>query len=136
MCMQLYIGLDNELPIKGEEFFPWELRIENADDNFANENLTKKYKYGLMGCACDMRFDFNVKNFDEAFNIDLNKRGKQSIEALFEYIRTNAKSDNCELLSFWADNHKMEHNDVIDLKSFVLGDSFKFLEGQYIVVYK
>ena len=136
MCMQLYIGVDNELTDASSWLLPWKLNTKYEDDNFADKHLTKKYKYGLMGCACNMGFDFSVERFDEAANIDYNEDGKQAIEKLFEYIKTNVEADNCELLSFWSGEYKMEHNDTIDLKSFILGDKFEFLEGQRIVVYK
>ena len=150
MCMQLYIGLDNELCDEGQgsEFRPWRLHQESNDDNFADKYLTKKYRYGLMGCACDLWYDLNqpIEIFDGMTDDEIrshtisvregNKRRKQGVEKLFSYISSNVESDNCELVSFWAGEYKMEHNDILDLKGMVLGDDFKFFkEGQYITVH-
>ena len=63
-----------------------------------------------------------------------NRRNKQSVEALFEYIRANVEG-NCELLSFWGGDREIKSRDVIDLKNFVMGNKFHFESVQHITVY-
>ncbi len=138
MCMMVYIGADNELPIieyQGEISSICTRKLNDAytDDRFAKENLTKEYKYYIgswQGCGCGFRFDMNC----EGFSSEGNERGKQSVQSLFDYIKTYVKNNNCELLSFWAGDGMNEPDDI--LKSFVLNDSFEFLEGQYITIKK
>ena len=162
MCMMVYIGSDNELPLidrwgnNTSPIYIWELDCSYDDDDFANNALVKKYKYGVgswQGCACGFAFDYSdqfnelpwflrvltskeekkehIENIKE--NNDL---GKQSFESLFEYICVYVANDNCELLSFWTDNFEIKDRSIIDLKAFSLGDSFKFSDGQYITVSK
>jgi len=134
--MMVYIGSDNELPLIEEgPLLVKVLNVGNHDDKFANENLTKKHRYYVgswQGCGCGFSFNFDDEHYDGEDNV----LSKQSVESLFDYIRVNVTSDNCELLSFWA-GEGIEHNsDTLDLKNFALGDSFNFLEGQYITVIK
>jgi len=139
--MMVYIGSDSELPLiewkngKESPLCVSVLNVENHEDKFANENLTMKYRYYVgswQGCGCGFSFDFD----DEQFGKEDNILGKQSVEALFGYIRDNAMSDNCELLSFWAGEGIGYNIDTLDLKNFTLGNSFNFLDGQYIIVKK
>ena len=136
-----YIGSDNELPLiewKNENESPLcvnVLNLEYYDDKFANENLTMKHRYCVgswQGCGCGFSFDFD----DEHYEAEDNIRGKQSVEALFDYIRVNVTNDSCELLSFWSGEGIEHDSDILDLKDFVLGNSFDFLEGQYMTVTK
>ena len=138
MCMMVYIGADSELPIidfqdEVSDFCARKLNDTYSDDKFAKENLTKEHKYHVgswQGCGCG--FAFGLAGFDDFAN----EHGRKSVQALFEYIRSNIKSDNCELLSFWAGEGMNEPSRVLDLKDFVLGESFEFLEGQYLTVEK
>jgi len=149
----VYIGSDNELPLIGRDaggiaILVEDLDLRNRDDKFACDNLTKQYKYFIgsyQGCGCGFMYDFaraepsNIKDEYKGFLeeiIEKQQKGKQSFETLFEYIRTNVKGDNCELLSFWTGEGIEHDNSVIDLKTFSLGHEFKFLNGQYLTVYK
>ena len=140
MCMMVYVGSDNKLPLiewKNEESLlsVQALNSEYPDDEFANKNLTMDYQYYVgswQGCGCGFSFDFDNEQFEE----NDNTLGKRSIEALFDYIRVNVESDNCELLSFWSGGEIAHESDTLDLKEFILGNSFDFLEGQYIAVKK
>ena len=140
MCMMIYVGSDNELPLiecRDEDSVIYVEKLDvtlSSDDCFAKENLKKEHKYYVgswQGCGCGFSFDCS----NELYNEENNKRGKQSVESLFEYLRANIENDNCEILSFWAGKGISEPNDVIDLKNFTLGDSFSFLEGQHITVH-
>jgi hypothetical protein len=141
MCMMVYIGSDNPLPIieyQGEESSICTSRIADethGDDNFAKTKLTKKYKYSIgswQGCSCGFHFDENCAGFSE----EDNERGRKSVKALFKYIAENVEGDHCELMSFWAGEGMNEPDGVIDIKNLVLGDSFELLEGQYVTVKK
>ena len=146
MCMMLYIGSDNELPLiewrDGETpICVSALNILSKDykddDFFACEYLKKRYKYHIgswEGCGCGFEFDYS----DELYDKDDNDLGKQSVEALFGYIRANVIGGECELLSFWSgDQYKgITHQSNIDLKEFIPSESFSFEEGQYTVVQK
>ena len=145
MCMMLYLGSDNALPIIRQEntedgLSMQPLSVHKLDESFddyeyVSEQLSKKFRYlvnSWQGCGCGFHFDNNNKKHHS----DSNKFGKQSLEALFEYIRVNVRSDECELFSMWNREPKMVHRTVIDLRDFNIGDSFRFLEGQYITVYK
>ena len=165
MCWYLYMGSDNELPLiewKKDEELPIcvrRLSCGNDDDDFAERQLTKKYKYYVgawQGCGCNFRFDFveadkfmNEMSEQEKQELEMacngsiddivyghSKKGKRSVEALFDYICANVEGGECELLHFGSGCNRIERHDVIDLKSFVLGDTFKFPERQYITVYK
>ena len=166
MCMMLYIGADNELPLmkfreKKSVISVRKLISDLSEDSLAKKRLTKKYKYFIgswQGCACGFAFDFpeaarEISELDEKqkqemeayfkksvedFIYESHIKGKQSVQALIDYIRDNTSGDS-ELVSFWADNVDdavWESDGVIDLKSFVLGDSFKFSERQYITICK
>jgi len=150
--MMLYLGSDNALPLiewqskkkqsifKKEQEKPqllsvYDLDGSNKDDRFVSEQLTKKYQYYVgswESCGCGFQFDYT----NEEFETDGNELGKQSLEALFDYICKYVQGDNCELFSMWAGEYKAEYRNVIDLRDFKFGDSFRFLEGQYITVYK
>ena len=141
MCMMLYLGSDNALPLiewRDDNEQPICVRNINCsykDDQFASTQLTKKYQYYVgswQGCGCGFQFDY----INEEFDTDGNELGKQSLETLFQYIRDHVCDDECELFSIWAGEYKSEHRDVIDLRGFKFGDCFRFLEGQYITVYK
>ena len=163
MCKYLYIGSDNELQIivwqSGKELLLYvdKLSSDYDDDDFADKYLTKEYKYRIgswQGCACSFYFDFPEadKTFSgyserdkkqieaysnrsiEDYVYGYDRKGRQSVEALFEYIRTNVIDDCCELLSIGSGERKVERTDIINLKSFVLGDKFSFIEGLYITV--
>jgi hypothetical protein len=139
----VFIGADNELPLieyKDEKSVLCVQKLivfdsADSDGSFAHENLKKEHKYCVLswqGCGCGFRFDCSNKLYsDEEFN----NPGKQSVEALFEYLRTNVKGNHCEILSFWSGEGISEPNDTINLKNFTLGDSFNFLEGQHLTVY-
>lgn len=140
MCMLLYIGSDNILPLIEWQDNKNQLicvrKIDcSYDDRFASEHLANKYQYSIIswqGCGCGFQFDYNNEEFDDEYN----KLGKQSLEALFNYIHDHVQNDDCELFSMWAGKHEAEYHNVIDFRDFKLGDSFKFLEGQYITIYK
>jgi len=147
--MQLYIGIDNELSDTSLNFLPWELLTDNDDDSFANQCLTKKYKYCLMRCACNLWFNLNqsvdnnssmtVEETEVLAQIicEEHRRRKEGVEKLFSFLLSNVTGDNCELLSFWIGEHKMEYHDILDLRGLVLGDTFEFFKrGQYVIVYK
>ena len=140
MCMALYIGSDNALPLiewrEGETpICISALDPSSQEDDFASGYLVKPYKYHVgswLGCSCGFSFDFTDEQFDEKENI----LSKQSVEKLFEFIRSNVKGGECELLSFWESGQYdgIPHQASIDLRKFALGDAFEFLEGQYTVV--
>ena len=140
MCMALYIGSDNELPLiewrEGETpICVSALSASSEEDDFASEYLTKPYKYYVgswQGCSCGFTFNFTDENYDEEENV----LGKQSVEALFKFIQTNVNGAECELLSFWSGDqyNGIAHQSIIDLKKFTLDDKFEFLEGQHTIV--
>jgi len=142
--MALYIGSDNELPLiewcEGETpVCISALDFSDKDDEFAALYLLKPYRYYVgswLGCSCGFSFDF-ADIYDEE-DEDENIKSKQSVESLFEFIQTNVKGGECELLSFWNGEYDegILHKEVIDLNEFVLGDEFTFLEGQYITLRK
>ena len=139
MCMMVYIGAENELPLveqkDGSPLGIRALNVERREDKFANEHLTKGYRYSVgswQGCGCGFSFNFSDECYDEEENI----RGKQSVEALFDYIRDNITGGTCELLSFWAGEGINHSPEMLDMKDFNFGDSFELLEGQYLTVKK
>ena len=139
MCMMVYVGSDNDLPLvvwkNGSSLVVKALNVERREDKFANEHLTKEHRYSVgswQGCGCGFSFNFSDEYYSEEDNI----RGKQSIEALFDYIRDNVMGDNCELLSFWAGEGIKHNPETLDIQNFDFGDSFEFLEGQYLTVKK
>jgi hypothetical protein len=107
---------------------------DRQSDEFAEKTLKKQYKYPAysfgLGCSCYFEYAKDVPEdmFDE------NELNKQAVEALFEYLRANVKG-SCELLSIWTGDFEIKSYDTVDLKNFVLGDSFRFLQGQHITVY-
>lgn len=140
MCMALYIGADNELLLIEwrEDETPICVRnLSDADteDRFALEHLTRRNKYYIgswQGCGCGFTFDYT----DELFEEDENNRSKQSVESLFAYIRENITSDECELFSFYMGGQYkgIQHHLCINMKDYVIGERFEFLDGQYTVV--
>ena len=142
MCMALYIGSDNALPLiewrEGETpICITALNTSNQEDDFAFKYLVKPHKYYVgswQGCSCGFSFDFTSEYYDEEENI----LGKQSVEKLFEFIRSNVKGGECELLSFWEGGpyEGIPHRALIDLREFTLGEKFEFSEGQYTIVRK
>jgi len=164
----LYIGSDNELAVTEYPCdetqlvrvreLDWEEECDYSpeDDIFANNTLTKKYKYSvdpIDGCACSFTFDFDSKPpvipkilrigvskkfLEESENErqEWHKQGKRNLENLFEYLKLNIQNDHCELLSFWTGNFEIKDKITMDLRNFVFGDSFKFSDGQHITVVK
>jgi len=138
--MALYIGSDNALPLiawrEGETpICISALDLSSNEDHFAAEYLMKPHQYYVgswQGCGCGFSFDFTDEQYDEEGNV----RGRQSVERLFEFIRSNVKGEECELLSFWEGGQYggISHQSSFDLREFALGDAFAFLEGQYTIV--
>ena len=120
MCMMLYVSSDNSLPVvesigeSAQLLSVRELNCNFADDKFTSEHLTKKYKYGIVSwqaCGCGFQFDYNSVEFEDEYN----ESGKQSLNALFEYLRNNVQGDECDLISIWAGKYNIEYNTVMDL---------------------
>lgn len=141
MCMALYLGSDNELPLiewqEGKTPICVSALSTSEDDSFASERLIKQNKYYIgawEGCGCGFQFDYA----DELYDKEDNDRSKESVKSLFEYIRKNVIGAECEILSFWLGDHEkaITHQSNINLNDITLGESFEFLDGQYTIVRK
>jgi len=142
MCMMLYIGSDRELPLidwqDGCVFSVRKLLPNDSygDSLFATENLKKPHKYQLgswQGCGCGFSFDYDKFGYEED-----NLLGKQSLAALFDYLRANIGGGDFELLSFWSGEWICEPGEILrlsDLSDSVFGEkSFYFAEGEIVQV--
>ena len=141
MCMMVYVAAENELPLmewgrdKHNVLCVRPLNFYSSNDQLADINLAMPYKYHMcswQGCGCGFSFDFDDNSYDE----EQNTLGKQSVQALFDYIRTHVKGDECEILSFWAGDGIEHDGGALDLRGLVVGDRFEFLEGQLLSVTK
>ena len=145
MCMALFIGSDNELPLiawqEGALIYVEAMSTSGEANKFAAGYLKKPHKYYIgawEGCSCGFSFDFFPYEHYDELDEKMNIMGKQSVEALFEFIKTNVSGSECELLSLAEDEQYqgIPNKVTINLNDFALGDYFEFSEGQYTVVKK
>ena len=129
MCMMLYIGADNELPIdSGDLIYLGNIHEANTA---IKKHFTKKFNYSVFtragwGCAC-------------GFNYDMGNE-------LFEFINKYVADDNCELVSSWTgeEESEIECKEIININEFYRKKRFDidvcrpddFPLGKYIKVIK
>ena len=104
MCMMLYIGSDNELPLiewqKGVLFAVGEI---DGNDAVVKRHFKTKYHYVLgshIGCGCGF-FEDEAEAPGTEPKVD--KTGRDSsIKALVDCIGKHVSGDYCELVSCWT----------------------------------
>ena len=139
--MMLFLASDKKLP-----FIPWD---DNANQNLivieldetnksVMKQFTKKFVYDIgayEGCGCGFKFGiFEPEDDDDK---EAEAAGRRSVEELFNYLRKNMnRDDKIELYHCWAgdEGNNPEQIILINLSEFTLGNSFQFLENQFITI--
>lgn len=143
MCMMLYMGSDNELPvIKWSEDMRPLICVTDIPEEYVGvrNHFTKKYQYAVYamiscGFACGLRFD-EADEIDDISERD--EKGRKALSKLFDYIKEFVSDDNCELVSCWSNDEEkdLEYKSTIKINKFNWKSEFYFLRGQYIMVCK
>lgn len=82
---------------------------------------------------------FHLSERLKSHSIEAYNSNKKCLEELFKHIEENiSDGEEFEIYTCWADEEGEERNKkldkVIDLKSFVIPESFDFQEREYIVI--
>ena len=123
MCMMLYIGSDNELPVdkeyQGKEYiiFAGDIPKEYTD---IKKHFTKKYQYiiwGSMGCFCGLYFN-EVNDIDDIAGRE--ESGRAILSVIFDYIKEFVVADDCELVSCWDgdEGEDCSYKETININEF------------------
>ena len=143
MCMMLYMASDKKLPTipwnkNIPDFYIEELNKRNQEFLGVRKQVNKPYIYYVgahTGCGCGFYYDMS-EVFDES-SLEENKMNRRSVENLFLYIRENLiNEEEFKLYSCWAGDERSqcEKQTIININSFILGDSFSFDENELIIV--
>jgi hypothetical protein len=110
------------------------IKIGNIYDGneVVKKHLKNKFVYKLYG-------SFHLSERLKNHSIESYNRHKKCLEELFKYIKENiSDEEEFEIYTCWAneegEERNMELDKVIDLKSFIIPESFDFIEKEYIVI--
>jgi len=110
------------------------IKIDNIKDvnEVVKKHFKNKFVYKFYG-------SFHLSEKLKNHSLEYYNRHKKCLEELFKYIKENiSDGEEFEIYTCWADEESEERNmeldKVIDLKNFIIPESFDFVEREYMVI--
>ncbi len=133
MCLMIYIGSKNPLPIiDGSEFYISEEDNTDKSYPFVKQLLSANFLYSpssFFGCSCGFSYGaWSETDDDHPLRI-------KAVSGLLEYLRSNSKDNELKIFCTWWDKFP----DAYEIKEFDLNSvsniEFNFEENIILTVY-